>query len=168
VIVKCAIIPRAGLLVDLRAGLEHLLLRDEPVLRNLGGRIRQQRHLGVAVHVNFFDVVGIFQIVDGLLLVADRLVPAGLADRLARLDKAHQPRVVAQKMGVAVHDQLPRKRLSTFGRHIGVCRLGHADLEEPAEHLVHRDERSRHAGRALKKAPARQALLPGEPIAQLL
>src|SRR5262249_21500870 len=79
--------PRAGLLVDLLAGLEHLLLRDEPILGNLRGRVRQQRHLGVAVHVNFFDVVGVFQIVDRLFLVAELLVPAGFSDRLAGLDK---------------------------------------------------------------------------------
>jgi len=71
--------PRTSFFVDLLAGLEHLLLRDEPVLGNLRRRVRQQRHLGVAVHVDFFEVVGVFEIVDGLLLVGERLVPAGLA-----------------------------------------------------------------------------------------
>ena len=98
--------PRAGFFVDLLAGFEHLLLRDEPIFGHFRRRIRQQRHLGVAVHVNFFDVIGVFQIVDRLFLVTDFLVPAGLANRFSRLDKAHQARVVAQEMGVAVDDEL--------------------------------------------------------------
>ncbi len=160
--------PRAGLLVDLLAGLEHLLLRDEPVLGHLRGRIRQQRHLGVAVHVDLFDVVRVFEIVDRLFLVADLLVPAGLADRLARLDEARQARVVAQEMGVAVDDKLRRQPLRALGRHIRRRRLGLADLEEAAKDLVHDQERGGHAGCGLKEPPARQALPPGEPVAQFL
>jgi len=71
-------------------------------------------------------------------------------------------------MGVAVDDQLPRQCLSALGRRLGCRGLGHADLEEPAEHLVHRDERGRHAGGSLEEAPARQALVAGEPVAQIL
>ncbi len=77
--------PRAGLLVDHLARLEHLVLRDEPILRHVGRRIRQQRDLGVAVHVDFFDVIAVFQVVDRLFLAAEFLVPAQLADRLTAL-----------------------------------------------------------------------------------
>ena len=159
--------PRAGLLIDLLAGLKHLVLRDEPVLGNLRRRIRQQRHLSVAIHVNLFDVIGVFEIVDGLLLVANRLVPTGFPDRLTRLDEAHQPSVVAQKMGVAIDDELCRQCAGTLSRHIRRRCLGHARLEEPAEHLVHRNKRSCHARGGLKETPARQSLPPGEPVAQL-
>ena len=55
---------RAGLLVDGCAGLEHLRLRDEPVFRHFRRRVGQQRHLGVAVHIDFFHVIVEFQILD--------------------------------------------------------------------------------------------------------
>ena len=63
-----------------------------------------------------------------------------LSDRLARLDETHQAGVVAQEMGVAIDDELLRQRLGPLGRHVRCRRLGSADLEETAEHLVHRDE----------------------------
>jgi len=70
-------------------------------------------------------------------------------------------------MGVAIDDELLRQRLGAFGRHVRRRRFGDADLEEPAEHLVHRDKRGRHSRRCLKEAPAGHTLPPGEPVAQL-
>ena len=93
--------------VDLRAGLEHLRLRDEPVLRHIRGRVRQQRHLGVAVHVDLFDIIGVFEVVEGLI-AGQLLVPAELAKGVAHFDKAGKPGVVAQEMGMAVDDELAR------------------------------------------------------------
>ena len=145
-----------------------MLLRDEPVFRHLRGRIRQQRHLGVAVHVHFFEIVVVFQIVDGLFLFGELLVPAGLADRLAHLDEVHQAGVVAQEMGVPVDDVLARQPGGALVGEIGGRRLGDAGVEEMSEHLVHRDERCGHARGRLKEAPARQAMPFRQLVAHLL
>ena len=159
--------PRAGLFVDLRAGLEHLRLGDEPVLRHVRGRVRQQRHLGVAVHVDFFDIIGVFEVVEGLI-ASQLLVPAELAKGVAHFDKAGKPGVVAQEMGVAVDDELARQGLGAVGRHVGGCRLGEAGVEDVAEYLVHRYERGRHPRCGLEKAAARDALPAREPVAHFL
>ena len=131
------------------------------------GRVRQQRHFGVAVHVDFFDVVGVFEVVEGLV-AGQLLVPAELAKGVAHFDKAGQAGVVAQKMCVAVDDELARQ----FGRalvgEVGCGGFGEARVKDLAEHLVDRDERSRHAGRSLEKPTPRQALAARQPIAQLL
>src|SRR5258708_12670242 len=64
----------AGLAVHALAGLEHLLLRDEPILGNFRGRIREQRYLGVAVEEDFLEVVVELEVVDVLWLFRQLLV----------------------------------------------------------------------------------------------
>jgi hypothetical protein len=90
---------RAGLLIDGGAGLERLVLRDKPVLRFDRGRVAQDRNLGVAVQVKFFDVIVELQVVERLFLARQLLVPAPLTDRYCflglltkRLSRVSSPR----------------------------------------------------------------------------
>ena len=121
--------PAARVLVHLVAGFEDEFLRQKPVLGDLRGRVRQDRDLGVAVQIDFLEIVIEFQIIDGLFLLGERLVPAGLADRLALLDEAGEARVVAQEMRLVIDDVLPRQRLRALLGQFRRRRLGEARLE---------------------------------------
>ena len=77
----------------------------------------EQRDLGVRVEKHLLLVVVEFQILDGLLVIVEFLVPAGLADLLAHLDEGHDAGVVAQEMGVHVHDELVLERAGALLGH---------------------------------------------------
>jgi hypothetical protein len=152
----------AGLIVELLARRGHHLIGEEPVLLDVGGRRRDQGDLGIAVEEDFLDVVVVLQVLERLLLLRERLVPAGLADGLARADEIHQPRVVAQEMRVHVEDHLILQPVGALLRHRRCRSLGPAHVEQAAVDLVHGDKRSGHAGRALEESPAIHALLAAE------
>ena len=161
--IMCAEHPaRAGLVVDLLARVGHLLVGQEPVLLDVGGRRRDQRDLGVAVEEHLLVVVVELQILDGLLVVAELLVPAGLADRLAHVDEGHDAGVVAQEMRVHVHDELVLERVGALLRHRRRRGFGLAHVEQRPVDLVHRDERRGHAGRGLEEPAAVETLLAAE------
>ena len=90
------------------------------------GEPLMQRHLGVAVEEDLLEVVRELQILDGLRLAGERRVPARLADRLALAHEAGDARVVAQEVGVHVHDELVGQRLGALARHLRDRRLGAA------------------------------------------
>ena len=121
----------AGLLVDPLARGNRHLVGQEPVLRNVGGRARDQRDLGVAVEEDLLEVVVPLQVLDGLRLVDQRRVPAGLADRLALAHEGLDARVVAQEMRVHVHDELVFERVGALLRHGGRRGLGPARRRRP-------------------------------------
>src|SRR5580700_5729743 len=60
---------RAGLAVELLARLRHLLVGEEPVPLDVRWRRRDERDLGVAVEEHLLDVVAVFEVLEGLLLV---------------------------------------------------------------------------------------------------
>ena len=153
---------RAGLVVDLLAGFRHLLVGQEPVLLDIGRSGRNQRNLGVAVEKHLLFVVVELEVLDGLFVVAELLVPAGLADRVAHVDKAHDAGVVAQKMRVHVHDKLVFQRTGALLRHRGRSGFGLGHVEQRAIDFVHRDERCGHSGSGLKEAAAIEALFAAE------
>ena len=105
-----------------------------------------------------------FEVLDRLLPFRQLFVPAGLADRVAHVDEGHDARVVAQEMGVHVHDELVLERVDALlghGRGGGLCL---AYLEQRPVNLVHRHERRGHAGRALEESAAVETLLAAEII----
>ena len=93
---------------------------------------------------------------------AELLVPAGLADRLAHLDEAHDAGVVAQEVGVHVHDELVLERVGALLGHRGRRGFRLGDIEQRPVDLVHRDEGRGHAGGGLEEPAAVQALLAAE------
>ena len=95
-------------------------------------------------------------------LLGQRLVPAGLADRVALVHEVHVARVVAQEVRVHVHDELVLERGGALLGHRGGRGLGLADREQVAIDLVHRHERRRHAGGGLEEAAAVEPLLLAE------
>ncbi len=153
---------RASFLVHPVARLRRHLVGQEPVGRDVGRRRGDQRDLGVAVEEHLLLVVLELEILDGLLLLRQLLVPAGLADRRAHVDEVHDARVVAQKVGMHVHDELVLERVGALLGHGGGRRLRPAHLEQRTVDLVHRHERGGHAGRALEESAAVDTLLAGE------
>ncbi len=151
--------PRAEALVHLVARLRHLLVGEEPVLLDVGRRRRNQHDLGVAVEEHLLDVVVVLEVLDGLFLAGELLVPAGLADRRTHVDEALDARVVAQEMRVHVHDELVFERIRALLRHRRRRRLGAAHVEEAAEGLVQGHVGGGHAGRGLEELPSRKPLL---------
>jgi hypothetical protein len=158
---------RTGELVHLGARVHLHLVRQEPVARLFRARARDECDLGVAVEIDFLEVVRELQILDRLRLARERGVPAGLADRFARAHEAFQPRVVAQEVGVHVHDELVGEGARAFVRHVRRRRFRAAHAEERSVDVVHRDERRGHAGRALEELAAREALVLRELATQL-
>ncbi len=154
--------PRAGLVVDLLAGVRHLLVGQEPVLLDVRRRRGDQRDLGVAVEKHLLLVVVELQILDGLLVVGELLVPAGLADGGAHVDEGHDAGVVAQEMRVHVHDELVFQRGCALVGHRRGRGFRAAHLEQRTIDLVHRHEGGGHAGRGLEEFPAVEALLAAE------
>src|SRR5215831_19834460 len=92
------------------------LVGEEPILRNVGRRAGDQRHLGVAVEEDLLVVVGELQVLDRLLLPRERRVPSGLADRLPLAHETHDAGVVAKEVRVAIHDELVLQRLRALLR----------------------------------------------------
>ena len=154
--------PRAGFPVHLVARLDRHLVGEEPVTRDVRRRRRDQRDLGVAVEIDFLEVVVELQVLEGLRLADQRRIPSGLADSLARADEILQPRVVTQEVCVHVHDELVFERVGALLRHRRRRGLGAARVENCAERVVQRDEARRHAGRALEELPSAEALLAAE------
>ncbi len=66
---------------------------------------------------NLLHIVGKLQILDRLFLVGELLVPAGLADRGAHGHEIQEARIVAQEVGVHVHDELPLERVGPLLGH---------------------------------------------------
>ena len=125
---------------------------------------RDQRNLGVAVEEHLLLVVIELQVLDGLLAFGKLLVPARFTDRITHVDEGHDARVIAQEVGVHVHDELVLERggaLLGHGRG-GGFRLAH--LEQRPIDLVHRDKRRGHAGRALEEPTTVQTLLAAKVI----
>ena len=145
--------------VDLLAGVELHLVGEEPIGRLVGRRAADQRDLGVAVEEDLLEPVGVFQAVEALLGGVERRVPAGAADRAAHLHEAHVAGVVAQEMGVDVHDELVAERGGAGLGALRLLRLGAGDAEDGAVDLVHRQEGGGHAGGGGKEAAARAVLL---------
>ena len=155
---------RARFLVHLVARRRHLLVGQKPILLDVRRCRRDQRDLGVAVEKHLLLVVRELQILDRLLLAGELLVPAGFPDRCAHVDEGGEPRVVAQEVGVHVHDELVLERIGALLGHVGGCRLGLAHIEQRAVDLIHRHERGRHAGRGLEELAAVEPLLRAEII----
>ena len=155
----------ARFLVDPIARRNRHIVGQEPVLRNVGGRARDQRDLGVAVEEDLLEVVVPLQVLDGLRLVDQRRVPAGFADRLALAHERLDARVVTQEMRVHVHDELVFERIGALLRHGGRRGFRFAHVEDRAEGVVHRHEGRRHAARGLKELAAIQALLAADLVA---
>ena len=157
----------AGLLVHPLARGNRHFVGQEPVLRHVGRRARDQRDLGVAIEEDFLEVVVPLQVLDGLRLVDQRGVPARLAHRLALAHECLDARVVAQEMRVHVHDELVFQRIRPLLCHGRRRCFRLVDIEDRAERVVHGDEGGRHAGGALKEGAAAQALFLAELIAHV-
>jgi hypothetical protein len=131
-------------------------------LQDSGFSRRDQRDLGIAVEEHLFFVIVELQILDGLFVVVEFLVPAGLAHRLAHIDEAHDAGVVAQEVGVHVHDELVFERIGALLRHRRRRGFGRCYVEQRPVNLVHRHKGRGHAGRGLEKPPAIEPLLAAE------
>ena len=153
---------RAGLVVDFFARGGHLLIGQEPVLLDVGRCRGDQCDLGVAVEKHLFFVVVEFQILDGLLVVIQFLVPAGLADRLAHVDEGGDAGVVAQEMSVHVHDELVLERIGALLGHRRSGGFRWRDIEQRPINFVHRHKGRGHAGSGLEKPATVEALLAAE------
>ncbi len=95
-------------------------------------------------------------------MVAELLVPARLAHGLAHVDERHDTGVVAQEMGVHVHDELVLERAGALLSHRGRGGFGACHIEQRSVNFVHRHKGRGHAGGGLKKPAAVQALLAAE------
>ena len=76
--------------------------------------------------------------------------------------------VVSHEVSLHVHDELAGQRLGAGDRHAGLGGLGRGHVEHRAEHLVHGQERRRHAGRAGQERAPAQAVTAAELIGHLL
>ena len=161
-----ALASRKAVHVCARLGLH--LVGEEPVLRYLRGGAANARHLGVAVEIDFLQVVGEHQVVDRLLLVSEPGVPAGLAHGLALIDESHDLGARTQKMRVHVHDELAGQLFRAIVRVLGLCSLGRRHTEDRPVGVVHGEECGRHAGRGLEEATPAHAQALGHPRSHLL
>ncbi len=153
--------PRAGQIVHFRARIRLHFVGKEPVARLLRSRARNERDLGVAVEVDFLEVVRELEVFERLRLADQRRVPAGLAHGFARAHEIRQPGVVAQEVRVHVHDELVGEGPGALVRHVRRRGLGAAHAEVRAVDVVHRGERRRHAGSGLEEFAPAHALVPG-------
>jgi len=135
---------------------------------NFRRRRRDHRHLGVAVEVDFLEVVRELQILDGLRLAGETGVPAGLADRLALRDEARDARVVAQEVGVQIHDELIFEPVGALLAISGVAASAIEASKIGPIDLVHHVVGGRHAGRGLEEAGAGSCLLLRQRVAEIL
>ena len=156
---------RTGLLVYPVARLEHHLVGQEPVVRDLRRRVRQQRDLGVAVEEHLLEVIVELQVGDGLFLATQFGIPAGFPDSAAHGDEVGQPGVVAQEMGMRVEHILALQGNGPFIGHLRCGGLGLGHREHLAVNLVHRQEGSRHAGCGLEEPAPADTLALGQAVA---
>ena len=130
---------------------------QEPVARNFRGCAADTGHLGVAVEVNFFEVVCKLQVVNGLRAGFDGGVPACFAHGFALQNEGLNARVVAQKVGVHVHDELTRELFGAFIGHVRSLGFCFGNTKNRAVGVVHGYKSGGHAGGALEKLAARGA-----------
>ena len=150
---------RAGFLVDpgARRGLH--LVGEEPVRRDIGRRAAETGDLGIAVEENLLDVVGELEVFQGLGFAHQRRVPAGLANRLAGAHEVLQARVIAQEVGMHVHDELLGERLGALVGHLRRGRFGATHRIERPIGVVHGDKGRRHPCRSREEGAPAHALL---------
>lgn len=131
---------------------------QEPVRRDVGGRAADERDLGVAVEVDFLDVIVELEILDGLRPVAEFGIPSGFAYGFAHAHERLDLRVFAQEVRVAIEDELPGQLGRALRRKLGRGRLGAAHVEQRAVNVIHCHESCRHASRGA------QEFAPGHPL----
>src|SRR5882762_5690584 len=76
---------------------------------------------------------------------------------LPELHKYRQPGVVPEEVGMDVANELARVSLRALGCQLRCCRFCRVDIEHSSVHLVHRQERSRHARCCLEELPTLDA-----------
>ena len=95
-------------------------------------------------------------------MIGEFLVPAGLANRVAHVDEGGDAGVVAQEVGVHVHDELVFQSIGALLSHRGRRGFRGRHVEQRSVDLVHRDKRGGHTSGALEKPAAALALLAAE------
>ena len=160
--------PRAEPRVHLGARVHRHVIGEEPVLRHLGGRTRDERDLGVRVEEDLLEVIVELQVLKRLRLTGEAGIPSGPSHRLALAHEALETRVVAEEMRVGVHHELPGQALGPLRRHVLVGGLGQARVEEGAEHLVHGHIGRRHPAGGAEEGAAREPPPAAELVAQSL
>ncbi len=139
-------------LVDRFTRVDDLVVAQQPPVRIVEGRTREQRHLGVAVQVDLFKVVlELVALQDQRNVLQHVRVPV-LGSIFAQTQQAFLVEIVAHEVRLVVKDELPFEPLGTCIGHIdiGGLRLGH--VPDRTEDLVHGQECGRHARSRLEEA----------------
>jgi hypothetical protein len=136
--------PRAGDPVDGLARRRDLVVGQEEVEGIVDRRTREQRDLGVAVDEDLLHVVREHE-AGQVALVREPGVPVRLGE-LRQAEESFLRVVLAHEVRLAVEDELAGEGPGTGigdarGRRL---RPGHGEVG--SKNLVHREERSRHAG----------------------
>ena len=146
-----ALAPREAIHVGARLRLH--VVGQEPILGHFRRRAADAGDLGVAVEIDFLEVIREHQVVDRLFLVGERGVPSRLADRFALVHEGLDAGARTQEVRVHVHDELIGQLLRPLVSPVrfGGFRARHA-VEGPVR-IVHREKCARHSGRGLEEAP---------------
>ena len=148
---------RAGEVVDEFAGLDDLLVGQEPPARIVERRAAQERHVGVTVVVDLFHIV--LELVAGErgdALLLHLRVPV-LARKIRQPQELLVIEIVAHEMGLDVEDELTGETLRARQHQFGLAGLGRRDLENITVDVIHGEECRRHAAARMQELSAAQA-----------
>jgi hypothetical protein len=97
--------PGPGFVINFLPRFGHLLVGEEPSCSMSDGAEEISEILvSPSRNISFYVVIEL-QVLDCLLSFRQLMVPAGLTDRIAHVNESHDAGVVAQEMGVHVHDE---------------------------------------------------------------